>query len=393
MQNEVFIEVDHCQMQKAGNEICGDVFLSNKINAEKRTIIILSDGLGSGIKANILASMTASMALNFMKVNSPIEHTARIIMNTLPVDNFRMISFSSFTIIDIQGDKKVRLMEYGNPHAIIWKDGHGFEPVKTIFNLSNKKVKQNLYTSEFEIELNDRIFVFSDGITQSGMGTRNTPFGWGREQLNKYVALQLENTPEISAGEIAGRIIKQAIKNDGYQSRDDMSCGAVYFREPRKILFCTGPPYKYENDAYLAERIKTFRGVKIISGGTTAQIVSRLLNIDIDVKINKSQKGLPPESAMEGIDLVTEGILTLGKVSEYLETSAQLPDTIPGPAGSILKHFKQNDEIFFLVGTRVNEAHQDPNLPVELEIRRNVIKKIARLLEEKFLKRTEIAYI
>jgi hypothetical protein len=51
------------------------------------------------------------------------------------------------------------------------------------------------------------------------------------------------------------------------------------------------------------------------------------------------------------------------------------------------------DVIHFLVGTCVNIAHQDPNLPVELEIRRNVIKKIIRILEEKFLKQVKVQYL
>ena len=393
MTSDLFIEVDHFQRQKAGNEVCGDVFLSQKINAEKRTIIILSDGLGSGIKANILATMTASMALNFIKSNSPIEHTARIIMNTLPVDSFRKVSFSSFTIIDIQEGHKVKLMEYGNPGAIIWRNGSCFEPGKTEIAIRDNIVKQRLYTSEFNVDMNDRIIVFSDGITQAGMGRPDTPFGWGSDNLRAYVESVICGNVCLSAGDLAKNIVNRAMNRDSFLARDDMSVGSVYFREPRKMLICTGPPYKPENDRYLADSVNIFNGRKIICGGTTAQIVSRFLKREVTVNMAEATRDLPPDASMDGVDLVTEGILTIGRVSELLERYDQLTDDIKGPAGKIIRFFHRNDEIHFLVGTRVNEARQDPNLPVELEIRRNVVKKIAGLLEKKFLKRTEIEYI
>ncbi len=390
---EMFTEVDFAQLQKAGNEICGDVFLSQKIREENRTIVILSDGLGSGIKANILATMTASMAMNFIKVNSPIDHTARIIMKTLPVDSFRKISFSSFTILDIIGNKQVKMIEYGNPAALILRRGRFIEPEKTEIGIGEQKVKQKLFTSVCEVEENDRIILFSDGVTQSGIGQPGMPFGWERKNTAGWIKAYVSAHPEAGAGELSRRVLAQALKNDGHVSRDDISCGVVYFREPRKILYCSGPPYRPDSDAYLAGRVRDFHGRVIISGGTTAQIIGRELKREIITRIDRDFRGLPPDSEMEGVDLVTEGILTIGKVSEYLEKLDQLKSDIPGPAGKIIALFAENDEIEFLIGTRVNEAHQDPKLPVELEIRRNVIKKIARLLEDKFLKKVGIVYI
>jgi len=392
--NDAFVEVDCRQQQKAGNEICGDVFLSKKIPEENRTILVLSDGLGSGVKANVLASMTASMALNFIKVHSPIDYTAKIIMNTLPVDSFRKISYSTFTIMDIEGNRKVKLIEFGNPSVLIRRKGVFLTPDKQEIKIkSEMPAQQKLYTSEFEIGLGDRVIFCSDGVTQSGMGNESMPFGWGRRNLCRYVEEVLKEKEDYSAEEVAHAIVKRAVKNDHHISRDDISCGVVYFRRPRKVLFCTGPPFNAEHDRYLAEQISGFPGQVIISGGTTAWIAGRELNRAVNVCLDRSSTDLPPESEMEGVDLVTEGILTLGKVSEYLQRFGHLRDPIMGPAGKILRYFHDNDEIRFLVGTRVNEAHQDPSLPVELAIRRNVVKKIGRLLEEKFLKKVDIKYI
>lgn len=389
----MFVEVNYSQKQKAGNEICGDVFLSRKIKEENRTLIILSDGLGSGVKANILATMTASMALNFVKVNSPVAHTAKIIMNTLPVDRFRKISYSSFTIIDIEGNNRVKLIEYGNPASVIRKPEGYFKPERKEIKIPDRPSGQELLYSEFDAELNDRIILFSDGISQSGMGKSAMPFGWGHQRIEQSIEEKLDGNETLSAGELAAHLTSRALRNDDFLAKDDISCGVIYFRKPRKVLFCTGPPYKKENDSFLAEQIREFEGNIILSGGTTAQIVSRELNREIEVCMKQSSNGLPPESKMEGVDLVTEGILTLGKVSEYLEKYDHLDQSVEGPAGKILNFFSNNDEIWFLTGTRVNEAHQDPKLPVELEIRRNVVKKIARLLEEKHLKKVKITYI
>ncbi len=392
-EKEMFVEVGSVQTQKAGNEVCGDVFLSHKISEENRTIVILSDGLGSGIKANVLATMTASMAMNFIKVNSPVEHTARIIMMTLPVDRFRKISFSSFTILDIMGNRQVKMIEYGNPPVLIVRKNSLIETEKTEVAVVGSRVKQKIFVSTYKAEKNDRIILFSDGITQSGIGNADMPFGWERENAARWITETISGQETISAAALSGKILARALRNDAFTARDDCSCGVVYFREPRKILFCSGPPYRSDNDKYLAGRVRDYKGKVIISGGTTAQIVARELKREIITRIDKDLNGLPPDSEMEGVDLVTEGILTIGKVSGYLENLAQLKDDIPGPAGKIIALFNGNDEIEFLVGTRVNEAHQDPNLPVELEIRRNVIKKIARLLADKFLKKVSIMYV
>ena len=391
--SELFVEVGHRMVQKSGNEICGDVFLSRKVSAEGRTIVVLSDGLGSGTKANILASMTASMALNFTLSNSPAEHAARIILKTLPVDSFRKISYSTFTIVDMDGEGVVNLVEFGNPSIVIWSRGKLRIPEKTKIVLDGVLVKQHLFTSRFTIEKGDRIVLCSDGITQSGMGTDRMPFGWGSPDMMNFVGQKIEADHTISAGDLSDLILGKALENDAQTALDDMTCGIIFPREPRRLLVCTGPPYKRDHDRELAERVRSFGGKVLVCGGTTALILARELNREINMKLDGPTDGLPPAASMEGIALVTEGILTIGRVAEYLDSDNSGKKTASGPAQEILKLFRDHDEIIFLVGTRVNEAHQDPALPVELEIRRSVIKRIAASLENKYLKKTNITYI
>jgi hypothetical protein len=225
------------------------------------------------------------------------------------------------------------------------------------------------------------------------MGSEQIPFGWERDNVAVYASSLIAGEHSISAVTLAGKIVTMAHKNDSYKANDDISCATIYFRDPRKLLICTGPPYEKDKDQELAARVKDFNGKVILSGGTTADIVARVLNRTIIDELIFEDPDLPPESFLEGIDLVTEGILTLQKVNEILKSYNNSVRLGKGPADKIVKLIMESDEIQFIVGTRINIAHQDPNLPVDLEIRRTVVKRIARLLEEKWLKKVTVEYI
>ena len=389
-----YIDVAFCQKEKHANEICGDVFLTKRISAEDRTIIVLSDGLGSGIKANILASMTASMAINFTSMNSPLDHTAEIIMDTLPIDRERKIGFSSFTIIDIEADGFIHIVEYGNPEVIYIRDNKLIKLSKSQIKIKEKyKLKQQLYYCNFEGNKNDRIVMCSDGVSQSGIGSKPYPFGWEMSNVTDFTKTEIAENPGISSYDLSRKLMNKAIANDAYKTKDDITAGVIYLREPRKMMICSGPPYNEAKDNSLAKDLDTFPGTKVICGGTTANIIARELKRNISTDISFTTPTLPPISRMENIDLITEGILTLGKVHRLLEDGFR-PDTVSkDPAVLLCNELMLHDEIQFVVGTKVNEAHQDPSLPVELEIRRNVIKKIAKELEENYLKKIHIHYI
>jgi hypothetical protein len=158
-------------------------------------------------------------------------------------------------------------------------------------------------------------------------------------------------------------------------------------------MICTGPPYEKDKDKELAVKVLAYKGKVILCGGTTADIIARELNRTIIDELIFEDPELPPESFLEGIDLVTEGILTLQKVNEILKTYNNSVKLGKGPADKIVRLIMESDEIHFIIGTRINIAHQDPNLPVDLEIRRTVVKRIARLLEEKWLKKVTFEYI
>jgi len=240
-------------------------------------------------------------------------------------------------------------------------------------------------------QIEDRIIFFTDGVSQSGIGRSDMPFGWDIKDIELFIQGILGENPGISAEELVKQIIERAYQNDSFAAKDDISCVVIYFRKPRNLLICSGPPYKKEKDELMADIVRTYNGDKIICGGTTAQIIGRELGLEINTDMSSGNNELPPLSVMEGIDLVTEGILTIGKVAQYLETG----ETGSGEnsACRLIRFMLKNDHIKFIIGTKINEAHQDPSLPVELDIRRNVIKKIAQILKDKYLKEVEIHYI
>jgi len=389
-----FIEVNSQQRNCDGEKICGDVFLYRYIREEDRVVAVLSDGMGHGVKANILATLTSTMALNFTREHKEVDRIAEIIMNTLPVCSERKISYSTFTIIDIESSGRATILEYDNPPTIILRGNREFDPAwKKVILEKGKHAGKILKTCSFVPEKEDRIIFCSDGVSQSGMGSDELPFGWERENIASYASKLVTGEKSISASVLAGKIVTMAHKNDDYRAKDDISCAIIYFREPRKLLLSTGPPYEKEKDPELASKVKGFEGKVILCGGTTADIIARELNRKIVDELIFEDPELPPESFLEGIDLVTEGILTLQKVNEILKTFNNSVRLGKGPADKIVKLLMESDEIHFIIGTRINIAHQDPNLPVELEIRRTVVKRIARLLEEKWLKSITFEYI
>ncbi len=394
MTGKFYIEVS-CDQRNYGNErICGDVFISRKVKEENRTIAVLSDGMGHGVKANVLATLTATMAVNFAKEHKAADKIADIIMNTLPVCSERQMSYSTFTIVDIEHNGMTSILEYDNPQTIILRNNEPFDPGwKKLIMESERNKGKEIHTCQFEPRKEDRILFCSDGIAQSGLGTDKYPLGWGRSNTQDYAIKLLKNSPKIAASNLAAKVVAMAHRNDGYSSRDDTSCASIYFREPRKLLIVTGPPYEKENDNQLGDAVRSFKGKKVVCGATTADIISRELGAEIEDNLVFEDPELPPVSHMDGVDLVTEGILTITKVTRILKEHS--PSYIPGkgPADRIVKLLKQSDEIQFLIGTRINIAHQDPNLPVELEMRRTVVKRMTRLLEEKFLKEVSIRYI
>ncbi|MDZ7722604.1 MAG: SpoIIE family protein phosphatase [candidate division KSB1 bacterium] len=390
-----YVEVDYFQLFKDQQRVGGDAFLSRKVRDENRVISVLSDGLGSGVKANVLSTLTATMALNYVTNHMDIEKAARVIMKTLPVCKTRKISYSTFSIVDVEKDNRVRIVEYDNPPFLLVRNGKVIDTAKQSIKLDNNThTKEDvLKCVEFKARLGDRIILFSDGVSQSGMGTPEFPLGWRESSIRQFVCGILEREPELSARDLSRRIVQKAYTHNYNAAWDDITCGVINVRQPRELLIMTGPPIHKERDQEMAEIFELFTGEKILCGGTTANIISRELGRPIDVDLSHIHLDVPPTSNMQGASLVTEGTITLGKVVEILESGLNPDSMKPNGAVLLVQHLLNHDKIHFCVGTKINDAHQDPHVPVELEIRRNIIKRIQQALEDKHLKETTLQFI
>jgi len=388
---ESFIDVDYCHRAKAGQVVSGDVFVSRKIKEEGRIISILSDGLGSGVKASVLANLTATMALRYTSAFVDVRKSAGTIMDTLPICEVRKISYSTFTIVDVDDDGHTRVIEHGNPPLVWLRGASALELERTEITLENWRDRTIRY-SEFDAQLGDRIVCFSDGVSQSGLGRRGFPLGWGQDNVVNFLSQQVSREVDISAQELARQLVAEALANDTAAAKDDITCGVVYYRRPRQLLVITGPPFAKERDGELADLVLHFNGAKAICGGTTASIISRLLNRPVKMALNKLDPEIPPASSMAGVDLITEGTMTLARVAEMLERGAARPWP-DNPARDLMTLMLQSDIVQFLVGTRINEAHQDPSVPMELELRRTIVRKITGLLETRYLKECRLQFI
>jgi hypothetical protein len=201
----------------------------------------------------------------------------------------------------------------------------------------------------------------------------------------------LKSDSKVSSTKLAQKVIQQALSVEPKnQAGDDISCAVLYFRKPRKALIFTGPPYNKVKDREYCMSFGFFMGKKAICGGTTANIVSRELKREITTIQSNSSADLPPIAQMNGIDLVTEGILTLTRANEYLERGEL---NHKDAAGLLIDFLLSSDIIEFMVGAMLNQAHYDPTLPIEIEVRRTVIKKMKKLLEDNYLKQVIINYI
>lgn len=385
MKNKVFTDIGHFQKQKNGQHSFGDVILKKFISEENRKIAVLSDGMGSGIKANVLAGLTASMAINFIADHKNISDASELIMNILPECSERKVSYSTFFIADIEDGKSVNLIVYDSPLPVIVRNGRIFDPGWDHIELTSENHRgKRIYTASLQPVSGDRIIGFTDGISQSGLG-----FGgeWGIDGAEKYILQTLSSDKEISAADLCEKLVNKAEMNDKFTLKDDASVLAVHFREPRELLICSGAPVSKEKDFAYAQEFKNFTGKKVIAGGTTSEIIARELNLKFKDTMYSLNDGLPPISILEPVDLVTEGVMTLSRVERILRDDS-LDPVKDGAAERIVRLVLNSDSIKFLTGGSTNEYHFD----LQYKMRIQLIKDIAELLERKYLKHTEIKF-
>ncbi len=395
MTDDIFVEMEYSQFTKTGQAACGDDLQFMTIDEENRRIVALSDGLGSGVKAHVLANMTTTMALRFLQSNTDMLSAVTIIMDSLPVCEVRKISYATFSLLDLRLGGDSRLIEMGNPEYIQLRGTEEVAPLSDSTIVSERWPDREVRQCKIRVQVGDRIILCSDGVSQSGLGAglREFKFGWRRKGILEFAQAEIAADPRISAKDLARRIACFARNITPEKCYDDITCCVIYMRAPRVMRVMSGPPFYKEHDPEFALQATTLgEPHTVICGGTTANILERELGkkVKLDLTAFKRAGNLPPPGMLPDVGIVTEGILTLGAVTKALEECRT--ERLALAAQEIVNRILEHDRIEFIIGTKVNETHQDPNLPQDLELRRSVIRRLASALEKNYRKQVTINF-
>ena len=357
------------QLQKYGEELCGDNIAVTR--HPHSVTLALSDGLGSGVKANILATLTTQIATRLLENNLPLGEVVQTLSETLPVCAVRKMAYSTFAIAQFFSQGTARVVEFDSPPPILLR-GRKVHPVAYEERWIDGK---EIHEAVLDLADGDWVVFVSDGVLNAGIGGAY-PLGWGWDQ----VALFLEKHAhrDLSAEDLAGKVAEAVGALYADRPGDDVSIAVIKVRHKRVANVFTGPPSRREEDGQLVQRFTDGLGQRVVCGGTTAKIVARLLGQALEVDLTTMTAEVPPVGRIAGVDLVTEGILTLTRVRDLLRAGTDRTTVrfqVDG-ASCLLRLLLDVDHVHFLVGRAVNPAHQNPDLPQELGIRLGVAREI-----------------
>lgn len=371
-----FIDFATGSLNKYGEELCGDKV--EFYNDDKMFIAVLSDGLGSGVKANILATLTAKIAITMLREGLRIEEVVDTVMHTLPVCAERNLAYSTFTIIKVAHDGIVYIAEFDNPSIFFLSDREIKKIEWSTTEINGRKVKE----SKFKLEENDILVFVSDGVVHAGVG-KILNLGWQWEHVEQY--LKKNTSKAMSSKAVTNLLLGACDQLYMQQPGDDTTVATIKAVTPSKVVLFSGPPIDINKDKEVVDKIMSTSGKKIICGGTAANIVARELNQEIKSSLNLVDKDIPPIGYIKGIDLVTEGVLTLRKATEKLEQikeSTDLDFLYKEDGASKLAKILYEDctHIKLIIGRAINPAHQNPDFPNELSIKLYVLNELKNTL-------------
>ncbi len=371
---ECFVDVGYNSLNKKGEELCGDKV--EIFQSDTRTIIVLADGLGSGVKANILATLTSKIAITMIRKGAEIEEVIETIAHTLPVCKVRKIAYSTFSIVEIDEHMHCKIFESENPPFFFLRKGEIVHPKQKEVVIMDK----TLVMTELQLEEDDIIYLCSDGVIHAGVG-QTLNFGWEWKHVAKYV----ERSKKMNASYLSRRLLDACDELYEGLPGDDTTIVTLKIRKPVQVLLFTGPPLNPNQDQLLVNRFMKVKGKKVVCGGTAANIVARELGKEIETNMDYADISMPPMAKIQGIDLVTEGVLTLKRATEliYAYSRRELDVHNLGKDGGS-KLFEMlvtnGTHIDFWLGKAMNFAHQDLDFPQDLSIKMNVVEELKNAL-------------
>ena len=302
-------DIGYHSLYKYGEELCGD-HIEVVEQQENTSVIVLADGLGSGVKANILSTLTSKIISTMMANQLSIEECVSTIASTLPVCQVRKVAYSTFTIIRIVNYEYAEIYQYDNPHLIFIRDGQSMDYLESSLEIDGKTI----YKSKIDLKENDTFVMFSDGVIHAGVG-EHLNFGWLRENVIDFMNVIYDNA--YSAKTLATLLTDKCNSLYGNHPGDDTTVCVVKIRQRQPMNLLIGPAKNPEDDEKMLSLFFSKEGKHIVCGGTTSTIVSRYLDKPVMMDSEYIDKDVPPTASIEGVDLVTEGVLTINKVLEY----------------------------------------------------------------------------
>lgn len=378
---KLFVDAAWESLNHYGEELCGDKV--EIVRTDDYFLIVLADGLGSGVKANILSTLTSTIIATMLSEGAGLNEAVETIAATLPVCSERGLAYSTFTIVKVERTGQVYLAEFDNPRAVYYHNNL-LTPIEwEELSIEGKQI----FTSRFTAEPGDMIITFSDGVVHAGVG-RLLDLGWQYDNIVKFISENL--TPDSSSRTIVKKLLGSVNTLYMDQPGDDSTVCAMRLKPSTPLTVMVGPPMNQELDKVVVDKLMRSGGLKVVCGGTTSQIVSKVTGKELEVQIDYENPAVPPTAKIPGIDLVTEGVLTIGKSLEQIKQYT-------GPQGNHDAGFMLNKkdgatrltkmlleectEVHFLVGQALNPAHQNPGMPVSLGLKLNLIKELAKELE------------
>lgn len=388
--NNLCADIGYKSINHAGEQLCGDHVDIVEQN-EDSSVIVLADGLGSGVKASILSTLTSKIISTMMADGLKIEECVETIAATLPVCSVRKVAYSTFTIIHLINNETAEIIQYDNPQVIIIRNGENFEYPTTELNIDGKKI----YKSIIKLEEDDIFVAMSDGCPHAGIGMAYN-FGWRREEIIEF--LEPVSLAGYTAKTLSTILIDECYKLYGGEPGDDATACVVRIRkrEPMNMLF--GPPANRDDCNKMMALFFSKEGKHIICGGTTSSIAAKYLGKTLKPSLNFEDSDIPPIASIDGVDLVTEGVITVNKVVSYAknylkdnESYKQWSYKRDGASLICRLLFEEATDINFYVGRAVNPAHQNPDLPINFNIKMNLVEELSKCLKQ-MGKKVKISY-
>ncbi|MEE1053062.1 MAG: SpoIIE family protein phosphatase [Acutalibacteraceae bacterium] len=388
--NDLCADIGYKSINHYGEQLCGD-HIDVVEPDEFSTVIVLSDGLGSGVKASILSTLTSKIISTMMAEGLSLEECVETIAATLPVCSVRGVAYSTFTIIHLKNNQTAEIIQYDNPHVILIRDYQNYDYPKTEMNIGGKKI----FKSVINLQENDLFVAMSDGCPHAGIGTAFN-FGWKREDIITFI--EALAPVGYTAKTLSTMLVDECDKLYGNKPGDDATACIVKIRRrtPMNLLF--GPPSNRDDENRMMSLFFSKEGKHIICGGTTSSIAARYLRKPLKASLNFESSDIPPIAEIEGVDLVTEGVITVNRVVEYAkdylgENKYYEQWSFKKDGASLISRllFEEATDINFFVGKAINPAHQNPDLPINFNIKMNLVDELSTCLK-KMGKRIKVSY-